>query len=395
MALALDRAQRPEDVADGVTRPSALAVRRLTLHDYRSYAGLRLETDPRPVVLSGPNGAGKTNLLEAVSFLSPGRGLRGARLGEVDRIGGGAWSVSARVAGPRGATDLATGREPDGERERRTTRIDGTPATSQAALAEVASVVWLTPAMDRLFSEGASARRRFLDRLVLAGDAEHAAQTARYSHALRERLRLLRAGRVEPAWLRVLEARIAAAGVAIAAARREAVRGLSGALAAAPGWLPQPDLALDGTLEGWLDDAPALEAEARFAEALAAGRGADAESGTTALGPHRSDLLVQDHASGRAARDCSTGQQKALLIAVVLAEARLRAAAGEQQPLLLLDEVVAHLDGERRAGLFEELAALGAQAWLSGTDAAIFAPLGARAQFFTVQASTLQRHDPA
>ncbi len=212
---------------------------------------------------------------------------------------------------------------------------------------------------------------------------------------LRERLRLLRAGRVEPAWLRVLEERIAAAGVALAAARREAIRGLEGALAAAPGWLPQPALALEGTLEGWLDQTSALDAEARFAEALAASRGADGESGTTALGPHRSDLLVHDRSTGRAARDCSTGQQKALLIAVVLAEARLRAAAGEQQPLLLLDEVVAHLDGARRAGLFEELAALGAQAWLSGTDAAVFAPLGARAQFFTVEESTLQRHDPA
>jgi DNA replication and repair protein RecF len=249
--------------------------------------------------------------------------------------------------------------------------------------------------MDRLFSEAASARRSFLDRLILAGDPAHAAQTARYSHGLRERARLLAAGRVEPAWLRVLEERIATSGVAIAAARRAALRGLGDALAVAPGWLPQPELALDGTVEGWLDDVPALDAEARFAEALAASRGGDAESGTTATGPHRSDLVVRDRATGRPARDCSTGQQKALLVAVVLAEARLRAAAGEQQPILLLDEVAAHLDPERRRGLFEELCALGGQAWLSGTEAAVFAPLGERAQFFTVQDSTLQRHDPA
>jgi DNA replication and repair protein RecF len=393
MALALDAVHGPQDGANRPARTAALAVQRLTLNDYRSYARLRLEVDRRPVVLTGPNGAGKTNLLEAISFLSPGRGLRGARLDEVDRTGGGAWSLSARLSGPRGAVDLSTGHLQDGERERRTIAIDGTAASSQAALAEVAAVVWLTPAMDRLFSEGAGARRRFLDRLVLAGEPAHAAQSARYSHGLRERARLLAVGRVEPAWLRVVEERIATSGIAIAAARRAAIRGLGGALAAAPGWQPQPELALEGAVEGWLDEMPALDAEARFAATLAATRGADGERGMTATGPHRSDFVVRD-ASGRAARDCSTGQQKALLIALVLAEARLRAAAGEQQPILLLDEVAAHLDPERRRGLFEELCALGAQSWLSGTDAAVFAPFGERAQFFTVQDSTLQRHDP-
>jgi DNA replication and repair protein RecF len=395
MALALDAAHGPQAGARPAVRPAALAVRRLTLSDYRSYARLQLETDARPVVLTGPNGAGKTNLLEAVSFLSPGRGLRRARLGEVDRIGGGAWSLAARLVGPRGAVDLSTGHAEEGGHERRLIAIDGTPAGSQAALAEVGAVVWLTPAMDRLFSEAASARRSFLDRLILAGDPAHAAQLARYSHHLRERARLLALGRLEPAWLRVLEERIAAAGVAIAAARRAAIRGLGSALAIAPGWLPQAELALDGTVEGWLDEISALEAEARFAATLAATRGADGASGTTATGPHRSDLVVRDRATGRAARDCSTGEQKALLIALVLAEARLRAAAGEQQPILLLDEVAAHLDPARRRGLFEELCALGGQAWLSGTDAAVFAPLGERAQFFTVQDSTLHRHDPA
>jgi DNA replication and repair protein RecF len=395
MALALDAMHGPPGRATHPVRPAALAVRRLTLRDYRSYARLQLEIDPRPVVLTGPNGAGKTNLLEAISFLCPGRGLRRARLDEVDRVGGGAWSLAARLSGPRGAVDLTTGHLADGERERRAITIHGTPAGSQAALAEVAAVVWLTPAMDRLLSEGAGARRRFLDRLVLAGDPAHAAQTARYNHGLRERARLLAAGRVEPAWLRVLEERIAAAGVALAAARRNAIRGLSGALAAAPGWLPQPELALDGVVEGWLDELPALDAETRFAETLAATRGVDGASGTTTTGPHRSDLVVRERVSGRAARDCSTGQQKALLIAVVLAEARLRAAAGEQQPILLLDEVAAHLDPVRRRALFEELCTLGAQAWLSGTDRAVFAPLGERAQFFTVQDSTLHRHDPA
>jgi DNA replication and repair protein RecF len=386
MALALDR--RPRQAA-------RLALRRLALVDFRGYAQLRLETDPRPVVLTGPNGAGKTNLLEAISFLAPGRGLRRARLGEVDRSGGaGPWSVVARLEAPGGAVEIRTGRVQDGERERRTLQIDGSDALSQAALAEVVAVVWLTPAMDRLFLDGAGERRRFLDRLVVSSDPAHAAQLARYAHALRQRASLLRAGRVDPSWLGALERQVAAAGVAVAAARRESVRGLAAALIEPPAGFPQPELVLDGQVEAWLGELPALEVEERFGAALAAARRQDAETGITAIGPHRSDLLVHDRASGRPARDCSTGQQKALLVGLVLAEARLRAAAGERQPLLLLDEVAAHLDAARRAALFEAVCALGAQAWLTGTDAATFAPLGERAQFFTVQDATLKAYDP-
>ena len=264
MALALDR--RPRQAA-------RLAVRRLALLDFRGYAQLRLETDPRPVVLTGPNGAGKTNLLEAISFLAPGRGLRRARLGEVDRSGGaGPWSVVARLEAPGGAVEIRTGRAQDGERERRTLQIDGSDALSQAALAEVVAVVWLTPAMDRLFLDGAGERRRFLDRLVVSSDPAHAAQLARYAHALRQRARLLRAGRVDPSWLRALERQVAAAGVAVAAARRETVRGLAAALIEPPAGFPQPELALDGQVEAWLGELPALDAEERFGEALAAAR---------------------------------------------------------------------------------------------------------------------------
>jgi DNA replication and repair protein RecF len=394
MALAREPVRDPQAGAHQAASPAVASVYWLSLGNFRSYFRLRLEVDPRPVVLTGPNGAGKTNLLEAISLLGPGRGLRRARLGEFDRIGGGAWTVGARVAGPRGMVDLVTARVQDRERERRAIRIDGAPAISQAALAEVLSVLWLTPAMDRLLSEGAGARRRFLDRLVLVGDPAHAAACATYERALQERARLLRAGRLEPVWLGALERRAAAAGVAIAAARRQATRELSAALEAAPGWLPRPEVRLAGEVESWLDELSALDAEDRLTEALAAGRRTDAEAGTTAIGPHRSDLLVQDRATGRLAREASTGEQKACLIAVVLAEARLRAAAGEQQPILLLDEIAAHLDPERRAALFAELLALGAQAWLTGTEAAVFAPLRPDAQFFTVQDSTLQRHDP-
>jgi DNA replication and repair protein RecF len=384
MALALDRRPR---------RAASLAVRRLALVDFRGYAQARLETDPRPVVLTGPNGAGKTNLLEAISFLAPGRGLRRARLGDIDRIGGaGPWSVVARLEAPGGAVEIRTGRAQGGER--RLVQIDGSDVDSQAVLAEVVAVVWLVPALDRLFQDGASERRRFLDRLVVSGDPAHAAQLARYAHAARQRAQLLRAGRIDPSWLGALERQAAAAGVAVAAARRETVRGLAAALDDPPAGFPQPGLALDGQVEAWLEQASALETEERFGAALAAARRQDAETGITAIGPHRSDLLVHDRGSGRPARDCSTGQQKALLVSLVLAEARLRAAAGERQPLLLLDEVAAHLDAARRAALFEAVCALGAQAWLTGTDAATFAPLGGRAQFFTVQDATLQAYDP-
>jgi DNA replication and repair protein RecF len=386
MALALYRA--PDKAA-------RVAVRRLALVDFRGYASLHLDVEPRPVVLTGPNGAGKTNLLEAISFLAPGRGLRRARLSEVDRLGAGPWSVAVRLASARGAVEIRTAHVREGERARRSVQIDGGDADSQAALAETLSVVWLTPAMDRLFQDGAGERRRFLDRLVLSGDPAHATRLARYAHVLRQRAKLLRGGRYDPSWLGGLERQAAAAGVAIAAARRQSVRGLRAARIDPPDGFPTLDLALAGQIENWLAELPALEVEERFAEALAQSRRQDADTGSAAIGPHRSDLLVHDGASGRLAGDCSTGQQKALLVSLVLAEARLRAAAGERQPILLLDEVAAHLDGERRAALFEALHDLGAQAWLTGTDAATFAPLGARAQFFLVRNATLQPHDPS
>ena len=386
MALALHRA--PDQAARA-------AVRRLTLIDFRGYASLRLEIDAPPVVLTGPNGAGKTNLLEAISFLAPGRGLRRARLSDVDRVGAGPWSVMVRVGSARGAVEIRTAHLRASERPRRSVQIDGRDADSQAALAETLSVVWLTPAMDRLFQDSASERRRFLDRLVLGGDPAHATQLARYTHVLRQRAKLLRGGRFDPSWLGGLERQAAAAAVAIAAARRQSVRGLSAARVDPPDGFPTLDLALAGQIEDWLAELPALEVEERFAEALAQSRRQDADTGSPMIGAHRSDLLVRDGGSGRLAGDCSTGQQKALLVSLVLAEARLRAAAGERQPILLLDEVAAHLDGERRAALFEALHDLGAQAWLTGTDAATFAPLGRRAQFFLVQNATLHPHDPS
>lgn len=364
--------------------PSSLGVRKLTLTQFRCYAGCRLELDMRPVVLFGPNGAGKTNLLEAVSFLAPGRGLRRARIGEISRKGQPeSWAVSAELDSAFGPVRIGTGREQDSER--RAIRIDGAPVKSQAALAEYVSVVWLTPQMDRLFLEGASARRRFLDRLAFGLDPAHAGRVSSYDQAMRERSRLLRDGVRDDAWLGGLEAQMAERGVAIAAARRDIVGRLSRACATAVGPFPGASLAIDGAVEAWLLDDPAIQVEDRLREQLARSRSADAETGRAAVGPHRSDLAVRHKEKDMPAELCSTGEQKALLIAIVLADARLQAAERGVVPLLLMDEVAAHLDANKRTALFETLLGLRAQAWLTGTDAALFAELGERAQRFTVR----------
>ncbi|MBI1179032.1 MAG: DNA replication/repair protein RecF [Alphaproteobacteria bacterium] len=372
--------------------PLPLAVTRLTLTDFRNYVAERVEVRPRPVVLTGPNGAGKTNVLEALSYLTPGRGLRGARLPELARIGGGGgWSVAARIETPAGSAAVGTGiegRAPDGgddeTAERRVVRIDGAPARGPAALAELVRVVWLTPQMDRLFSDGRSDRRRFLDRLVLGYDPEHGRRVAAYERVMRDRLKLLRDGPADDAWLAALEARMAEQSVAIAAARREAVMRLRGALAAGIGPFPGADLRARGYAEEALDELAAVEVETRLQDLLRRNRPGDRESGRTQEGAHRADLEVTHLVKGLPAALCSTGEQKALLVAVVLADARLQAAHRGAPPLLLMDEVAAHLDQARRAALFEEIVALGSQAWLTGTDRALFESLTGAAQFLSV-----------
>jgi len=380
-------------------RIGTTAITRLALTDFRGYAAPRLDFAARPVVLTGPNGAGKTNLLEAISFLAPGRGLRRAKLGEIDRRvpparptanSPGLWAVAATVLGARGEVKIGTGREASGETgDRRAVLIDGAPAKSQGALAEHLSVIWLTPQMDRLFLEGASARRRFLDRLVYGFDPGHAHRVGAYEQALRERARLLADGGADPAWLAALEARISENGIAMIAARRDTVARLDAACAETVGAFPAARLDLTGETESWLDTMPALAAEDLFARRLMAARRADAASGTTTIGPHRADLAVRHGATHMPASDCSTGEQKALLIAIVLAFARLMARKRGDSPLLLLDEVAAHLDSMRRATLFAEIECLGAQIWLTGTDAGLFADLAGVAQFFAVADATL------
>ena len=375
--------------------PARPAVTRLMLTDFRSYASARLMADERPAVLTGPNGAGKTNLLEALSFLAPGRGMRRAKLAEIDRrtspaSPAGAWTIAATVATKRGPVQIGTGRDAQSESgERRLLRIDGAAAKSQAALAEHLSLVWLTPQMDRLFQEGSAPRRRFLDRLVYGFDPAHATRVGAYEQAMRERARLLRDGPADPAWLAALEQRMAEHGVAVAAARREVTARLDAACREAQGPFPAARLALTGEVEQWLETMPALAAEEELRGRLAAARRLDGESGATTVGPHRGDLAVQHAGTGRTAAQCSTGEQKALLISVLLAEARLLREANGAAPVMLLDEVTAHLDGERRAALFEAILGLGAQAWLTGTEAGLFAGLERAAQFFSVADGTI------
>ena len=386
------------------TDPAAaarLAVTRLTLTDFRGYASARLAVDERPVVLTGPNGAGKTNLLEALSLLAPGRGIRRAKLAEIDRrvpparpgnAAPGAWAIAATVTTPKGSVQIGTGRDAQSDSgERRLLRIDGAAAKSQAALAEHISLVWLTPQMDRLFAEGSAARRRFLDRLVFGFDPAHAARVGAYEQAMRERARLLRDGPADPAWLGALEERMAEHGIAVAAARREVTARLDTVCRAARGPFPGALLALTGEIEHWLDSLPALAAEEELKRRLVASRRLDGESGTTLIGPHRGDLAVRHAGTGMAAAECSTGEQKALLIAVLLAQARLQAEQRGTAPVMLLDEVTAHLDATRRAALFAEIVGLGVQAWLTGTEPGLFAELERQGQFFGVADGTIAR----
>jgi len=394
MPIAVQDARHRTAAAACLRASPRVGLIRLTLTRFRNYRDARLDLDAGPVVLSGPNGAGKTNLLEAVSFLSPGRGLRGARLRDIDHrsddraeeaadMPGSGWAVAAIVETGGGTLRVGTGRDPAGG-ERRVVRIDGEPARGHAALGERLGVVWLTPQMDRLFLEGPGGRRRLLDRLVLGLDPAHATRVGAYEQAMRERSRLLRDGPQDPAWLSALEEVMAAQGVAVAAARRDAVQRLDRACAAAEGPFPHARLTLVGAVEAWLDEMPALAAEDRLKAALAQSRRADALTGGAEIGPHRSDLGVTHAEKGIAAERASTGEQKALLISILLAHAGLQLTMRGEPPLLLLDEVVAHLDSARRSALFETLRSLAGQVWLTGTEAALFAPLRPEARFLSV-----------
>jgi DNA replication and repair protein RecF len=371
------------------------AVASLTLTDFRSYDRAELSPAGRSAYLFGANGAGKTNLLEAVSLLSPGRGMRASSLAEFgrrwpDEASGRAWAISAVIEGDDGAVRLGSGVDLAGA-ARRLVRIDG-ETTPPGRLAEHVRPLWLTPAQDRLFLEGAADRRRFLDRLVFAAEPVHAAHAATYERALRERSRLLSEPGADPAWVTALEGRMAEAGARLAEGRAFTIEALQAEIdQRGDRPFPQAQLDLTGAFERMARaGAPLAEIEARLASDLSASRPRDMAAGRALTGPHRCDLAVVHRLRARPAAECSTGEQKALILNLVLAQgARLSRAKSSPNPILLLDEVAAHLDQLRRAALAEEIEALGLQAFLTGTDESLFSPFAGRALGVRVDASKL------
>lgn len=353
-----------------------LSIREIKLSHFRSHKAARLETDGRPIAIYGPNGAGKTNILEAVSMLSPGRGLRRASVDEMsrapERLG---WKVTATLESLSEMHELATWVEGEGSRQ---VEIDGKPAP-QLALGRLARVVWLVPVMDRLWLEGAAERRRFLDRMVMSFIPAHAEVTLKYEKAMRERNRLLKDNVRDASWYGALESQMAEAGGAISANRVEVLGRLQAAQTGAETAFPAAELSLISA-----DELPPEQTAETLLEAFASGRARDMAAGRTLTGPHRADLHAVYAAKGVEAKLCSTGEQKALLVSLILSNARALAEDFGAPPILLLDEVAAHLDADRRAALYDEICALGAQAWMTGTGSELFEALGERANFIAV-----------
>jgi len=356
-------------------RAVTLAIHELTLSHFRSHRRASLSFDGRPVAIWGTNGAGKTNLIEAVSLLSPGRGLRGASVDDIIRrpesLG---WKLGATLTSAGQGHEVETWAEPGAARQ---VKIDG-KSMPQLALARIARILWLVPAMDRLWTEGADQRRRFLDRTTMSFDPGHAEAVLDYDKAMRERNRLLKDMVRDGHWYGALESQMARAGLRVHAGRLAAIAALSAAQEAAQTAFPAAALTLTHP------DITMPEDEAALTAAFAASRPRDLAAGRTLIGPHRSDLEAVWLAKGVSARDCSTGEQKALLISLILANARAIAAQTGAPPILLLDEVAAHLDAARRASLYDEISALGAQAFMTGTGPELFMDLGARAQYLEV-----------
>lgn len=336
------------------------------------------------IVLTGPNGVGKTNLLEALSFLIPGRGLRRARLKEIQKQNQShPWALSCQLNDGEGSLHLGTGQDPE-NLDRRLVRINGEKAKSQTALSEWVSIVWLTPHMDRLFVEGSQGRRRFLDRLVYGLYPGHAQRLNRYEHALRERNLLLRQGGYDGRWMESLEDILVSEGVPLTVARQEVTSQLQGVLDSQDHTFPHAKLSLEGEIETLLRTKKSLEVEDSLREQLAQMRADDRLTGRTGLGPHHSDLIVTYPDKNQAAALCSTGEQKALLLSIIMASAHLLSVRTGAIPLLLLDEVVAHLDENRRASLFDAILKLNMQTWLTGTDVELFKDLDGKAQFIAL-----------
>ena len=377
---------------------TAISVASLSLNHFRNYTQMRVETGASPVVLTGRNGAGKTNILEALSLLMPGRGLRRAKIAELSNQKEKAlpWSIATVLQGTQGEVRIGTGRDPEGgeDSDRRIVKIDGRLSRGQAELAEHVAMTWLTPQMEQVFQEGASAGRKFLDRLVFSFDGGHASRVSAYEHAMRERNRILSMPNADGRWLDSLEKTMAENAASIASSRINAAEHIGHQIQASPLTFPKAGLSVQGFVEDMLQEGqPAVAAEEAFQRALAAHRAQDSVAGRTLLGTHRSELIVTHLEKGMPAASCSTGEQKALLLSVILAQARAGATSHGVVPMVLLDEVVAHLDSTRRLELFEEICQIGAQVWMTGTDASLFTGLEGRAQFFKVNDGMINHND--
>lgn len=366
---------------------------RLRLTDFRNYEHLSIDLDGRPVVLTGENGAGKTNLMEAISLLSPGRGMRGTPFSDLARFNGsGLWAVSAHLECPDGPVNIGTGLElsPDGRPvSGRIVKIDGHPVKGSGKLAEFAQIVWITPALDGLFTGPASERRRFLDRLIVGLNPGFRQLSGQFERAMRQRNKLLDTGSHDEVQFNGLETQMAETGAALAAARLEAVDRLAHAVLAK--WpaknqspFPWSTLTLEGDLEHDLRIMPSSEAEDHYLQALFDNRDRDRAAKRTLIGPHRSDFLAGHGPKGMPAKFCSTGEQKALLVGLILAHAELLRNLNGTAPMILLDEISAHLDKTRRHALFTEILSLSSQAFMTGTDRDIFSPFGDGAQFYSL-----------
>jgi DNA replication and repair protein RecF len=363
---------------------------KLKLTTFRNHSSASIELDARHVVITGENGAGKTNILEAVSYLSPGRGMRRAAYDDVGQQGaGGAWTVFAKMNGAQGEVSIGTGLQQTahGLETGRKVHVNGAQAKTSDTLLEHSRILWLTPAMDGLFTGPASDRRRFLDRMVLAIDPAHGRRVADFEKSMRARNKLLSEDFPDDQWLDAVEGQMAELGIAVAAARQELLALLSEVIIhnnepASP--FPDARISIEGQLEAVTGDLPASDLEGEYLSRLKAGRRLDARAGRTLEGPHRSDLVVFHRPKSMPAGQCSTGEQKALLIGLILAHARLVGEMNGFAPILLLDEIAAHLDEGRRSALYDMLDRLGCQAWMTGTDRALFTSLDNRASFLTV-----------
>lgn len=401
-ALAQDLCKTDKYPVQSLRVSQDLYISSLLLSNFRNYGYARFEVSPLPVVITGANGSGKTNILEAISLLSTGRGLRKAKLSEIDTLLPTAnnqqpataqpWAIAAKVNGRRGEVKIGTGRDMDSVdgTDKRIVKIDGKIVRGQAELAHHVSLIWLTPQMEQLFSEAASSGRKFLDRLVFSFDSEHAVRANEYEYAMRERNKLLSSGRADIHWLDSLEQKMAECASAIAMARIATCEHINHTISASPLSFPKALIDVSGFTENLLKNGcSALEVENALRATFVTGRNQDAAAGRTLIGTHRSELLVTHLGKNMSAENCSMGEQKAMLLSIILAQARSGARWHGVTPIILLDEVAGHLDGIKRQELFEEICDIGAQTWMTGTEANLFSGLKEEAQFFVVDNNSI------